>query len=219
MPFVVIAPAGAYSSASPTTVMICLADAPFKTPKDLEGKTIVTNGILNVGQIGGDAWLDKNGVNWRSARWIEVPTGATAAALINHRVDLAVLSEPTVGAALATGKFRIFAAPYDAIGSHWQIGAWFTTKAWVAAHPDAAKKFVAVMLQTARWANAHHAESLQILRDASKADFPSDMRRATYAETLDAAMFQPIIDNSAKYGALSAPFPAAELFATGKASP
>ena len=156
------------------------------------------------------------GVNWRGVRWIEVPTGATAAALINHRVDLAVLSEPTVGAALATGKFRIFAAPYDAIGKRWQIGAWFTTKAWVAAHPDAAKKFVAVMQQTARWANAHHTESLQILRDVSKADFPSTMHRATYGEQLDAALFQPVIDNSAKYGALSASFPAAELFASDK---
>jgi NitT/TauT family transport system substrate-binding protein len=216
LPFVVLAPAGAYSSAAPTTVMITLADAPFKTPKDVEGKTIVTNGILNIGQIGGDAWLDKNGVNWRAVRWIEVPTGATAAALINHRVDLAVLSEPTLSAALATGKFRVFAVPYDAIGKRWQIGAWFTTKAWVAAHPDAAKKFVAVMQQTARWANAHHAESLQILRDVSKADFPSTMHRATYGDQLDPALFQPVIDNSAKYGALTAAFPATELFASDK---
>jgi NitT/TauT family transport system substrate-binding protein len=214
--FVVIAPAGTYSSASPTTVLIALADAPFKTAKDLVGKTIVTNGILNIGQIGGDAWLDKNGVDYRSVRWIEVPTGATAAALLNHRVDLAVLSEPTVGAALATGKFRIVAAPYDAIGKRWQIGAWFTTKAWVAAHPDAAKKFAAVMLQTARWANAHQGESLNILREASKADFPGTMHRSMYAEQLDPALFQPVIDNAAKYGALSAPFPAAELFASDK---
>ena len=213
LPFVVLAPAGAYSTAAPTTVLIALADAPFKTAKDFEGKTVVTNGILNIGQIGGDAWFDKNGAAWRSVHWIEVPTGATAAALLNHRVDAAVLSEPTVGAALATGKFRVVASPYDAIGKRWQIGAWFTTKDWVAAHPDVAKKFVAAMAQTARWANAHQTESLQILRDASKVDFPSTMHRAVYAEQLDAALFQPVIDNSAKYGALSAPFPAAELFA------
>jgi NitT/TauT family transport system substrate-binding protein len=219
LPFVVLAPAGAYSSASPTTLLIALADAPFKTPKDLEGKTIVTNGILNIGQIGGDAWLDKSGVPYHSVHWVEVPTAATAAALLNHRVDLAVLSEPTVGAALATGKFRIIADPYDAIGKHWQIGAWFTTKGWLAAHPDAAKKFVAVMQQTARWANAHQTESLNILRKYSKANFPSTMHRAVYSEQLDAALFQPVIDNAAKYGAISAPFPAGELFASEKSAP
>ena len=73
-----------------------------------------------------------------------------------------------------------------------------------------------VLYATARWANAHHTESLQILRDVSKADFPSTMHRATYGEQLDAALFQPVIDNSAKYGALSASFPAAELFASDK---
>jgi hypothetical protein len=42
------------------------------------------------------------------------------------------------------------------------------------------------------------------------------MHRATYPETLDAAMFQPVIDNAAKYGAIAAPFPASELFVSGK---
>jgi hypothetical protein len=38
------------------------------------------------------------------------------------------------------------------------------------------------------------------------------MRRATYGDQLDATLFQPVIDNAAKYGAIPAPFPAAELF-------
>ena len=202
LPFVVIAPAGAYDSDRPTTVLVTLADAPFKTAKDLEGKTLVTNGILNIAQIGGDAWLDKNGADYKAVHWIEVTTSATAAALINHRVDGAMLSEPSLSAALAMGGFRIMATPYDAIGKHWQIGAWFATKAWVAAHPDAARKFVAVMQQVARWANTHRDESLKILSEVSKADYPKTMRRATYGEQLDAALFQPVIDNAAKYRAI-----------------
>ena len=213
LPFVVIAPAGAYSSDRPTTVLVTLANAPFKTAKDLEGKTLVTNGILNIAQIGGDAWLDKNGADFKAVRWIELPTTATADALINHRVDGAMLSEPSLSAALALGNFRIMATPYDAIGKHWQIGAWFTTKDWVAAHPDAARKFVAVMQQVARWANTHQTESLKILSDVSKTDYPKTMRRAVYGDQLDATMFQPVIDNSAKYGAIPATFAAAELFA------
>jgi ABC-type nitrate/sulfonate/bicarbonate transport system substrate-binding protein len=199
--------------------MLTLLDAPFKTAKDLEGKTLGTNGILNIAQIGGDAWLDKNGANFRNVRWIEIPTSLTGEALINHRVDAAVSAEPALGAALATGKFRILATPYDAIGKRWQVGAWFTTRDWAAAHPDAVKKFIAVMQQTARWANAHQTESLQILRDAAKTDYPSNMHRTTYTEQLDPALFQPVIDSAAKFGAITAPFPAADLFATGKSTP
>jgi NitT/TauT family transport system substrate-binding protein len=104
LPFVVIAPAGAYSSASPTTVLLTLLDAPYKTAKDLNGKTMGTNGILNIAQIGGDAWLDKYGGDFHSVRWIEIPTSLTGEALINHRVDAAMSAEPALGAALATGK-------------------------------------------------------------------------------------------------------------------
>jgi NitT/TauT family transport system substrate-binding protein len=216
LPFVIIAPAGAYSSDHPTTVLLTLATAPYKTAKDLEGKVLVTNGILNIAQIGGDAWLDRNGAEYKTVRWIELPTSTTADALTSHRVDAAILSEPSLSAALATGNVRILATPYDAIGKHWQIGAWFTTKDWVAAHPDAARRFVAVMQQTARWANSHPDESLKILSDASKTDFPKSMRRSVYGVELDPALFQPPIDNAAKYGAIPATFPATELFAVVK---
>jgi NitT/TauT family transport system substrate-binding protein len=219
LPFVVLAPAGAYSSASPTTVLVTLIDSTYKTAKDLNGKTMGTNGILNIAQIGGDAWLDKNGGDFHSVHWIEIPTSLTGEALINHRVDAAMSAEPALGAALATGKFRILATPYDAIGKRWQVGAWFTTRAWAAAHPDAVKKFLAVMQQTARWANAHQTESLQILREAAKADYPSNMHRAIYTEQLDPALFQPVIDSAAKFGAITASFPATDLFASTKPAP
>lgn len=212
LPFVVIAPAGVYSAASPTTVLVTLADAPYKTAKDLNGKTFVTNGILNIAQIGGSAWLDKNGADWKSAKWVEIPTAATGAALLGHRVDAAIMAEPSLSHALASGNFRVLATPYDAIGKRWQIGAWFATKDWTAAHPDVAKKYIAVMQQVARWANTHQEESLKMLSDVAKVTYPKNMHRATYGETLDPALFQPVIDNAAKYGAISASFPATELF-------
>jgi NitT/TauT family transport system substrate-binding protein len=213
LPFVVIAPAGTYSSASPTTVLVTLADAPYAVAKDLEGKTLVTNGILNIAQIGGDSWLDKNGADYKAAKWVEVPVNATAAALQAHRVDAAMMSEPSQSAALASGGFKVIAKPYDTLGSRWQIGAWFTTRSWAADHPDAVKKYIAVMQQTARWANAHQDESLKILSDESKHDFPKNMHRSVYVDKLDPALFQPVIDAAAKYGAIATPFPATELFA------
>ncbi|MGA2393616.1 MAG: ABC transporter substrate-binding protein, partial [Candidatus Lustribacter sp.] len=213
LPFVVIAPAGMYSSAAPTTLAFVAKNAPFKTVKDLAGKTFATNGLFNIGQIAGDAWLERNGVDVKSVKWVEVPVAATGAAVSTGRVDVGLVSEPVLGETLATGQFRVFGDAYSAIGSHWLIGAWFTTSSWALAHPDLARKFLAVLVRTARWANGHHAESLKILEQYNKRTFPSNMARTTYAETLDPALIQPVIDNAAKYGALSASFPASDLFA------
>jgi NitT/TauT family transport system substrate-binding protein len=212
LPFIVIAPAGTYTASAPTTVLVTLADAPYATAKDFEGKTLVTNGILNIAQIGGDAWLDANGANFKAVKWVEIPVNATATALQTHRVDAAMMSEPSLSAALASGGFKVYAQPYTAIGTHWQIGAWFATRSWLADHPDVAKKFLAVMKKTAVWANAHQAQSLKILSDVSKVDFPKNMHRSVYAITIDPALFQPVIDAAAKFGAITTTFPAKELF-------
>ena len=219
LPFVVIAPAGAYDSAAPTTMLVTLANTPMKTAKDCNGKTFGTNGLLNIAQIGGEAWLDKNGANYHTVRWLEIPSSATAAALTSHRVDAALMSEPSLSSAMATGNFRAFAAPYDAIGKHWQLGAWFSTKDWVAAHPDDARRFASVMLQAARWANGHHDESLKLLGDVAKTVYPKQMRRAMYTERLDPQLFQPVIESAVKYGVIPASFPATDLFVQRAAQP
>jgi NitT/TauT family transport system substrate-binding protein len=212
LPFIVIAPAGTYTASSPTTVLVTLADAPIATAKDFEGKTLVTNGILNIAQIGGDAWLDASGANFKAVKWVEIPVNATASALQTHRVDGAMMSEPSLSAALATGGFKVIAQPYTSIGRHWQIGAWFATRSWLTDHPDVAKKFLAVMKKTALWANAHQTESLKLLGDVSKAAYPANMHRSVYALSIDPALFQPVIDAAAKYGAITTTFPAKDLF-------
>jgi NitT/TauT family transport system substrate-binding protein len=213
LPFVIIAPAARYSDATPTTVIVALKTSPLKTAKDLIGKTTTTNGILNIGQIATMAWLEKNGADPKAVKFIELPIAAQPAALESGRIDVALLAEPVLSEELATGKVRLFAKPYSALGSGWLIGAYFTTESWAKAHPDLVRKFAAVMEQTARWANAHQAESAKILEGYTKVHLGPQVARAVYAERLLVRDIQPVIDAAARYGAISAPFPAAELLA------
>jgi ABC-type nitrate/sulfonate/bicarbonate transport system substrate-binding protein len=76
------------------------------------------------------------------------------------------------------------------------------------------KKLVTVFAQAARWGNANHAQSAQILVKASKmpAEVADKMIRSFYGERLDAALVQPIVDACAKYGTIAKPFPATEIF-------
>ena len=68
-----------------------------------------------------------------------------------------------------------------------------------------------MLAETARWANAHHAESAKILERYTKLASPPGMRRVPFAETAEPEQIQPVIDAAAKYGVLKAPFPASEL--------
>lgn len=73
------------------------------------------------------------------------------------------------------------------------------------------KRFRAVMRETARWANTHHDESAKILEKYMKLNAVPGMKRVPFAETIDRAQVQTLIDTAAKYGALKSRFPAAEL--------
>jgi ABC-type nitrate/sulfonate/bicarbonate transport system substrate-binding protein len=211
LPFVVIAPAASYSDEHPTTEIVAMKNSPLHTAKDLNGKTSTTNGILNIGQIATMAWIEKNGGDPHSVKFIEMPVSAQPAALEGGQLDVSLLAEPVLSQTLATGKVRVFAKPYGALGSGWLIGVYFTTETWARAHPDLVRKFAAVMAQTARWAATHQAESAKILEQYTKTTLGPQVARAVYAERLDPKTIQPVIDASARYGAISAPFPATEL--------
>ena len=209
---VVIAPAGLYSTKEPTSAIVVKSSSPYKTAKDLNGKVIACNGLQNISQIGPEAWLDKNGGDVASYKWTDMPFPDMLAALDTGRVDAALIAEPVLSDALDHGN-RVLGNAYDGIAPSFLIGAWFTTGAWAKAHPDVVKKFQKAMLVSAEWANKNRALSAQSLTKATKIVVQPNMRRATYAEKLDATQMQPLIDATAKYGTLKTTFPAIDLVA------
>jgi hypothetical protein len=78
------------------------------------------------------------------------------------------------------------------------------------------KKFVAVMLESARWGNSNRPQSAQILVSINKMppEVAAKMLRSYYGEKLSPALLQPVIDAAAKYGAIANSFPAAELISS-----
>jgi NitT/TauT family transport system substrate-binding protein len=212
IPFVLVAPGGTYASDAPTTALVVTKRSPIHAARDLAGRTVAISGIKNITQVAVEMWLAQNGVDAGSVRFIELPFPQMGPALAAGRVDAAVIAEPDLSGVLA-GDGRVLADVYDAVGKNFLVGAWFTTTAWSRAHPDLARRFAAAIAQTATWANAHQAESARILEKYTKIAIRSGMRRATWAERLDPAQVQPLIDASARTNVLRAPFPAAELIA------
>lgn len=210
LPFVVVAPAGSYTSKAPTTALVEADGSPVRTAKDLEGKIIATQALKDLNWTSTNAWLAKNGADPASVRFIEVPQNSVCNVVTSGRAAAGIVSEPYLTFALGNGC-RILAANHDAIAKSFLIGAWFSTSAWAQSHRDEVRRFRAVIAQTARWANTHHDESARILEKYTKLASPAGMKRVPFPEKAEPAQIQPVIDAAAKFGVLKAPFPASEL--------
>ncbi len=214
LPFVIIAPGGAYSSKLPTSELIVAKNSPITKASDLVGKVVAVNALKSITSIAVDAWLDANGVKPDSVKFLELPFTETAVALAGGRIDAAFISEPSLGQALQNGA-RIIGHPYDAVAHDFLISVWYTTADYAKTHPDIVRKFAAIMAEAGNWANAHQTESAAILQKYTKIVNTGTMRRITYVDRLVPAQVQPLIDASAKYGVTEKTFPAPELFAPG----
>jgi NitT/TauT family transport system substrate-binding protein len=210
-PIILIAAAGLYEDSAPTTLLMVDKSSTAKTGKDLNGKVVATNGLKNIGQFGPAAWIDKNGGDASSVKFVEMPFPEMAGALAQHRIDAAIIAEPTLSDAKTTT--RVLGKAYSAIGDSFLIGSWFTTVAWAKAHPDLVAKFASAMRDSAAWANANQPKSAEILAKYATIDpkVAATMTRARFAEQLTPALVQPTIDVAAKYKVIDAPFPAQEI--------
>ena len=91
-------------------------------------------------------------------------------------------------------------------------------QAWAEKNPDLARRTARAIVETARWANAHHAETARMLAGPSHIDPATfaQMTRSTYGTSLAAAMLQPQIDAAFKYGVLKEPFDARTVVADAR---
>lgn len=213
VPLVAFAPAAEYLSSAPLCyALVVPASSPITHAVDLSGKVIAQSTLQGISENSTRAWLDANGGDPASVKFIEVPFPAMPAALTSGRIDAAFLSEPFLTVARKNG--RILGDPFGAIAKHFLISTWATTPAWAAAHPDLVRRYATAIRETAVWANKNPARTAEIVAKYLKIEpaVIAAMSRSRYGDALSPALVQPVIDVSAKYARYE-PFPAKELLA------
>ena len=210
LPLTYLAPAGIYKKGAETYVIAVPDASPIRTAKDFTGKTIAVNGLKNINEIPTDAWIDNNGGDSKTVKFVEMPVQEMADAMTQNRIDAAVVQEPFIAAAKKNA--RIYADVFGAIGPSFLVSGYFGTSDFAKANPDLVKSFQRVMRETAIWANKNHAKTADILVSTLHVDAAvvPTMTRAIFAETLLPGQIQPVIDVAVKYGGISN-FPASEL--------
>ena len=215
IPFLFIAPAAQYSSAAPTSVLICAKDALYRTGADLNGKTVSVSALGDSSQLGPMAWSESTGGDPDSLRFVELPASEMPAAIIRGSID-AVRSTS-----------RSFTPDYrPARSAFWQrclmqlhhsfckTDGLLATK-WVAANRNTAAAFSDAIMEAGRWVNRNRKASLEILKERSRIDpeVMATMNRAVFAERFDPKLLQPMIDSAARYKLIERSFPASDLVA------
>lgn len=212
IPLVAIAPGTDYvfPATRKSGALVVPEDSPIRQAKDLNGKTISTPALHSLSTVVTSAWLDHNGGDSSTVKFVEIPFPAIPAALAANRIDAGYLAEPFI--TMAVKNSRVLAYPFDVMPKHVLVSAWFTTRQWATDHDTLVGQFATVMRDTSVWANKNRAQTAEILVKLSKIDpaILARMTRSVYADQLVPALMQPIIDVSAKYDGFTT-FPAQEL--------
>ena len=213
VPFQLVTPASVYISERPSDVLLVRADGPIHTAADLNGKTIATPALHDLLSTTTQAWIDQNGGDSKTVHLIELPPSATPAALEAGRIDAAAVSEPRVSQIVASGVGRILGKPYDVIAHTFLISGFFALPDVIAANRDAIVRLARAHHDANVFANAHHDQTAVWLSEAANVELSAvqHSQRATFADRLDPAMIQPVIDASAKFGLIDKSFSARDI--------
>jgi NitT/TauT family transport system substrate-binding protein len=213
IPFTAVANLGNYTSDAPNIAMLVRRDSPLSGPKDLAGKTIGMIGLQDQNAIAIDTWLEQNGVDLSSVKFVEVGNAAGLGALQSGRVDAVMAQEPALSSDLASGATRVFGYPGNALGKRYSIGILFGTSAWVAAHRDVVDKIDRALRDAAIYVAAHENETKPLAAQFAGIDPATlqNFRPPERALTLGPSDLQSTIDGAAKYKLIPKAFPARDL--------
>jgi NitT/TauT family transport system substrate-binding protein len=201
--FRMIAPALVYTSPTLTNVIMVAKNSTIKSGADLNGQIVAVNGLRDLTQYEMQAWIEQTGGDIKAVKLIEIPFSEMGTALESGRVAATISAEPFTQGAL--GQAKVIANASDAVGKHYMVTGWFSSTEWLAKNAATAKRLQATMLKIAKWANANHADTQQIILKYTKIapDVAAKMVRSTYGETgVTAALMQPAIDVAVKYGGM-----------------
>jgi NitT/TauT family transport system substrate-binding protein len=213
IPIVIIAPEVVYTARDREALLEQAMDSSFKGGASLTGKTLAVPSLSDLNTLASMAWVDQNGGDSKTLKFVEIPNSAMPAALAEHRVDVAIIEPPVLDAALKAGTIKTIADPMGSIGSTYMIAAYIARADWVAAHPSTVRRFTRTLYAAANYVNSHHAQTAAHVAELTKIDLSiaQKMNRTMGGTRLDEALVQPIIDTAARYGTISRSFPAREL--------
>ncbi len=204
---------GALFDGRPTSALLVGKNASIAGAKDFVGKTVAVVGLKDGTHLPLVVWLTKNGVDPAAVSVIEMPFSAMVPAIARGSVAGAVCTEPFITAGAADA--RILTVVFDSLGKRYMTGGWFTSATWLKNNAPVARRFVSVIYECARWANANRTRSGEILVKYAKIDTAvvDKMTRTNFADTLTPELIAPSLEWAYRMKFIERPVSANEMIA------
>jgi NitT/TauT family transport system substrate-binding protein len=214
LPLVIVGNQVVVDNKNPYTLALVAADSTIKTAADLNGKICASAALNDLNQLALQAWIDKNGGDLSSIKWVEVPGSAAGAAIEEHRIDACCMQEPQLSASLKTGKTRVFASVYEAIAPRFVSSVFIAQPDWASKNAGLLARWLRSTYDAAAYTNGHHAETAAMMAEYTKVPLGviQSMRRPAEATQTDPSMIQPVIEIAAKYKSIPYAFAAKDAY-------
>jgi NitT/TauT family transport system substrate-binding protein len=180
--------------------------SPIRGVDDLPGKTIAVNALRGLAEVVISRSLEKQGVDYRKVKLLEIPFPEMPAALEDHRVDAALLTEPFLSAVLARGGTQIDAPSVETLPS-FPNGVYVAAAKYISQNGDVVDRFSRAMNTSLDYAQGHPDEVRQIIPTFTKtpAAAAAKLRLPAFDSKLDQKGIELEAQLTAKYGIIEKP--------------
>lgn len=174
--------------------------------KQLAGKTVATMALGNVNQVYAQKWLQAQGVDVSTVKFVEIPSNEQVAALTSGQIQGSILPEPYASQALA-GGCTIIGWPWRAgTGSSTLVSVWVASQKTLSTKSTEVKEFLAAMAEADAYANdaANRASIVQAILSHTKltSDVANNMTFVTWTTTADPAKITEVGQTLVDFGVL-----------------
>jgi NitT/TauT family transport system substrate-binding protein len=173
----------------------------IKSVEDLPGKTVAVNALRGLAEVVISRSLEKQGVDYKQVKLLEVPFPEMPAALEGGRVDAALLTEPFLSAVLAEGGTQIDAPSVETLPS-FPNGVYITSEQYLAENKDVVDRFASAMNKSLDYAQSHPEEVRRIIPTYTQVPKAAaeKLRLPAFDSELDQKGIELEAELTAKYG-------------------
>lgn len=194
--------------------LLVAKDSPIWKVSDLLGKKVAINTLGNINELSMVALAGLNHVNIKKIQLLEVPFPYMETALKKGSVDAILAVEPFVTLSISHGTARYLEkSVHKTYGKKFMIASWFAKKSWVEKNPKKAAAFVKAINKASDFITAHPEKVPKFLVNNTKltSNLAKKITMPAFSSKFDKSDLQRMIDMSAQYKFIKAPFKAGEI--------